>query len=204
MNTKKNVILISSILVITIVICIKGNIFNSKKAVESINDVKNEDVTHLELSACQKKEVVKITKKDEIDKIINAVRNFEKNKDINKEYYRLCNIKLCNNKEDMLRIGVFREDTNTNRILDELNIRSELVITPEDIELMVLENEDDKQAIVEDKYIMQIVINNYHHGFNDSKSIICVHIDLKCKEMVHMYGSLYKNEVSDRLKQLFK
>ncbi|MCG8538482.1 MAG: hypothetical protein MJA82_00910 [Clostridia bacterium] len=51
---------------------------------------------------------------------------------------------------------------------------------------------------------MQIVLDNYHHGFTSQKSIVSVHIDLKNDDRVHMYGSFYKNEVPEMIKKLFK
>ena len=69
---------------------------------------------------------------------------------------------------------------------------------------MTLENEGNKKIIIDDKDIMQIVLDNYHHGFTSQKSIVSVHIDLKNDDRAHMYGSFYKNEVPEMIKKLFK
>ncbi|MCG8541364.1 MAG: hypothetical protein MJA82_15730 [Clostridia bacterium] len=69
---------------------------------------------------------------------------------------------------------------------------------------MTLENEGNKKIIMDDKDIMQIVLDNYHHGFTSQKSIVSVHIDFKNDDRAHMYGSFYKNEVPEMIKKLFK
>lgn len=184
------------------------NIFNSlevRKQWESIFTIKNDDVKNLKIMSRQKKNEVTINNQEDIDKIINSIQTFEENRNvIDCDYFVVGEVEFYNqNNKELGNAIIFREDKNTNTLLSELNILSDLVVLPDDILCMELENENDKKIIVEDKAIMQLVLNNYHTGYTSQKSIISVHIDLKNDDRTHMYGSFYKNEVPETIVNLF-
>lgn len=178
-----------------------------RKQWEDIFKVKNNDIKNIKLISNQKRKEITIVDRKYIDKIVNSVRIFEENKDIKyNNYFIVCDIEFYNKSNEKLgNTFVFREDEKTNKILKELNIISDLIVVPEDIESMELKNESNKRIIaVEDYDTMKIVLDNYNNGFNYKNSIISVHIDLKNDDRKHMYGSFYKSEVPAFIEKLFK
>lgn len=183
------------------------NIFNSlevRKQWESIFKIKNDDVKDIKILSRQKKNEVVVNNKEDINKIINSIQTFEENRNVKDyDYFVVGEVEFYNqNNEELGNAIIFREDKNTNMLLSELNIHSDLVVSPDDIVSMELEIERGKKIIVEDKAIMQIVLNNYHTGWTN-QSIISVHIDLRDDDRTHMYGSFDKNEVPETINNLF-
>ena len=184
-------------------------IFNSlevREQAESILRLDIADVEKLELFSAKTGEKVVYKERQDIEQLMLSLKEFYRSDEVLSQHnYTLAEVTLFNKNDEYIGGGlIYRDDKQTQNVLEKHSNLSKLAVTPSAIQSMILTQGETKIEIT-DTNIMQVVLDHYQ-GYHTSESIISVEYHLKETKGMRLdwHGSFLKDAVPQEIESLFR